>query len=70
MKARGKIRDYGELKIFPLLHPAAALYRRELKDVLAEDFLTLRNLLNDYGDSQHVSSNDSTEDEPEQLTMF
>ena len=70
MKARGKIRDYGELKIFPLLHPAAALYRRELKDVLAEDFLTLRNLLNDYGDAQHVSSNDSTEDEPEQLTMF
>ena len=67
MQARGKLRSFGELSIFPVLHPAAALYRRELQSVLKEDFTRLRELLDELGVS---ADENSYGDDPEQLTMF
>ncbi|SFQ95922.1 uracil-DNA glycosylase [Desulfoscipio geothermicus] len=32
---------WGELTVFPMYHPAAAIYRRALEDVIAEDFAKL-----------------------------
>lgn len=32
---------WGEVTVFPMYHPAAAIYRRALEDVIAEDFVKL-----------------------------
>ncbi len=37
--------DYGEVIILPLYHPAVALYRRDQRDTLEEDFRVLRKYL-------------------------
>ena len=37
----GKL-DYGEVTIIPLYHPAAAIYNRELKKTLLEDFKIIK----------------------------
>ncbi|MGH7141697.1 MAG: uracil-DNA glycosylase family protein [Minisyncoccia bacterium] len=46
-KARGKTFEaqasYGKVVIFPLYHPAAALYNQRLKSTLSADFNTLAN---------------------------
>jgi DNA polymerase len=34
--------SYGDVAVLPLFHPAVALYRRELKEVLEDDFQGLR----------------------------
>jgi len=39
--------SYGEVIIIPFFHPAVALYRNELKDVLKSDFQTLRAYVED-----------------------
>ena len=70
MQIRGKVRSYGHLKIFPVLHPAAALYRRELMNVLEEDFFTLRDLLDEYDQREAFVNQESSGDDPEQLAMF
>ncbi len=44
-KLRGRIFDTGSLKIIPVFHPAAALYRRELEDTMRRDFHKLADLL-------------------------
>jgi uracil-DNA glycosylase family 4 len=68
MQARGKIRSFRQLKIFPVLHPAAALYRGDLRNVLKEDFARLRKLLDEFDVS--VSGSLSEESKPDQLAMF
>jgi len=46
--AHGKCYDsraqYGNVKIVPLYHPAAAIYNQSLKDTLREDFKVLKEL--------------------------
>ena len=44
-RARGKVREKGGRLVFPVLHPAAALRRTELRSVLVEDFRSIANLL-------------------------
>lgn len=41
----GRIFDVGSLKIIPMFHPAAVLYRRELEEAMKRDFRSLENLL-------------------------
>jgi DNA polymerase len=36
---------YGELVVVPLYHPAAGFYNKDLRDVMAEDFQVLKELL-------------------------
>lgn len=67
MQARGKIRSFGQHRIFPILHPAAALYRRELRSVLEEDFARLGELLHEL---EPLAKESPDGGNSEQLTMF
>ena len=66
-KARGKVRKVDGLAVYPIIHPAAALHRQELRKVIEEDFKAIPDLLkqaeNDQGDGGEDAS-------PRQLTMF
>ena len=44
-RARGKLREKDGRRIFPVLHPAAALRRPELRKTLVEDFRAIASLL-------------------------
>ena len=74
-KVRGSIRYYEGRPIFPMLHPAAALYRRELKDTIYKDFKALPDILNNLRASrmseyQTDHSSIDTDQPPEQMTLF
>lgn len=44
-RLRGRLQKTGKFKVFPVFHPAAAIYDRSKKEVLDEDFKTLGHLL-------------------------
>ena len=44
-KARGRLREKGGRKIFPVLHPAAVLRRDELRPTMIEDFKAISEIL-------------------------
>lgn len=44
-RARGKLREKDGRRIFPVLHPAAALRRPELRKTLVEDFRAILSIL-------------------------
>ncbi len=46
---RGQVHQTGSFKVFPVFHPAAALYDSSKKAVLADDFVTLGKLLEQEG---------------------
>ena len=74
-KVRGSIRYYEGRPIFPMLHPAAALYRRELKDTIYKDFKALPDILNNLrasrlSESQTDHYRIDTDQPPEQMTLF
>ena len=66
-KARGKVRVVNGLKVYPIMHPAAALHRQELRKFIEEDFKAIPGLLNEGGD-RDVESQDPAP--PRQLPMF
>jgi DNA polymerase len=67
-KARGKARQVDGLTVYPIMHPAAALHRQELKKVIEEDFKAIPGLLQASADSETDSSESATT--PRQLTML
>ncbi|MEC9307976.1 MAG: uracil-DNA glycosylase [Chloroflexota bacterium] len=73
-KVRGTVRIYNDRTIFPILHPAAALYRQELKAVILEDFGLIPKILDKLRSaSRYESSCDESNDQsdsPEQLALF
>ena len=74
-KVRGSVRYYEDRPIYPMLHPAAALYRRELKDTIYKDFKALPNILNDLrssrlGESQTDHASTNTNEPPAQMILF
>jgi DNA polymerase len=44
-KSRGKVYSWSRWTVFPIYHPAAALYRNELLKDLAEDFRKIKSLV-------------------------
>ena len=66
-KARGKVRVVNGLKVYPIMHPAAALHRQELRKFIEEDFKAIPSLLNEGGDSDGESQDPAP---PRQLPMF
>lgn len=44
-KVRGKMLEKEGISYFPTFHPAAALYRREVLDVIQTDFQTLQQII-------------------------
>ena len=73
-KVRGTVRIYNDRTIFPILHPAAALYRQELRAVILEDFGLIPKILDKLRSaSRYESSCDASDDQsdsPEQLALF
>lgn len=47
-RARGKIREKDGRYVFPVMHPAAALRRPELRTTMVEDFKAIAAALEDY----------------------
>lgn len=66
-RAHGKMRKVGGLNVYPIMHPAAALHKQELKRVIEEDFKAIPNLVKEATNTE--SKNLDIED-PEQLTLF
>ena len=66
-RARGKLRKVDGISVYPVMHPAAALHRQELKKVIEEDFkaipILLKQVEHDQGEGGESAS-------PQQLTMF
>ena len=66
-RARGKVRKVGGLSVYPIMHPAAALHRQELKQTIEQDFKAITGLLEEVGDS---FATDQESPPPTQLSMF
>ena len=63
-KARGKARNVGNVTVFPVYHPAAALRQESLKEVLEKDFERLPELV------RRPPEAESQEQDSQQLPMF
>ncbi|MCE2463726.1 MAG: uracil-DNA glycosylase [Dehalococcoidia bacterium] len=77
-RARGKARKAGNLTVYPIMHPAAALHRQELRKAIEDDFKAIPEVLKlaasqaveETGDIQSSDHSDSTTQQPQQLSMF
>jgi DNA polymerase len=66
-KARGKVKKAGGLNVYPVMHPAAALHRQELRRVIEDDFKAIPGLLEGAAESE---GEDPHVPPPKQLSMF
>tara|TARA_B100000676_G_C17901355_1_gene744737 strand:+ start:428 stop:1039 length:612 start_codon:yes stop_codon:yes gene_type:complete len=66
--SRGQIMPLGELSVFPVYHPAAALYNPKLKSVLQDDFKKLSDYLQNSITNKKISKTPSNE--AKQLNLF
>ncbi len=72
-RARGRVRERNGRRIYPIMHPAAALYRQEMRSSILEDFSRIPDILAaarqpvvpDAGEPEGVD-----EPGPEQLNLF
>lgn len=71
-RARGKVREKDGRYIYPVMHPAAALYRQELRATIIEDFKAIPSILGAMGDAPPASPAVSREESPPpaQLSLF
>ena len=66
-RARGKLRRINGLNVYPVMHPAAALHRQELRRTIESDFLAIPGLLER---DNATTVQEQTDPEPEQLSLF
>ena len=59
-RARGKIREKDGRYVFPVMHPAAALRRPELRATMVEDFRAIAAALEDYREPAPRPSTDES----------
>jgi DNA polymerase len=78
-RARGNARKVGNLTIYPIMHPAAALHRQELRKTIEDDFKAIPDVLKlaisqakeETADIAGGDHGDFTSpDQPQQLSMF
>ena len=69
-KARGVPRAWKDKYIFPMYHPAAALYNPSLKPRLTNDFSKLSELVDNNHHIPKVSTNPPPDKKPKQLGLF
>ncbi len=75
---RGRLFRSGGQRVMPIFHPAAALYTPAKKDILAQDFLRIRTVLDDpegfsacAGEASESSDDSIPESKgPEELRLF
>ena len=66
-KVHGRPRRVGGSTVYPVMHPAAALHKQELKKVIEDDFKAIPHLLKE-GSTDIVK--DAVSAPPEQLSLF
>ncbi|MSQ41018.1 MAG: uracil-DNA glycosylase [Dehalococcoidia bacterium] len=64
-KVRGKTRSWNGRTFYPLLHPASALYRQELRQVIEQDFQAIPGLL-----KAHRPVVQPQEERPQELSLL
>ena len=71
-RARGKVREKDGRFIYPVMHPAAALHRQELRSTIIEDFRAIPTVLTQLFQATPVASQAQLEQvpTPEQLSLF
>lgn len=75
-KLRAVPRQFGEITLFPLYHPAAALHNGGLRSTIEGDFIKLGELLRQLDDLESVKTEPTAEasrsrdDDTQQLSMF
>ena len=72
-RARGRVREKDGRRIYPIMHPAAALYRQEMRSSIEEDFRRIPEILAQSRQQPLISEAAQEEDQappPEQLSLF
>jgi DNA polymerase len=72
-RARGRVREKDGRRIYPIMHPAAALYRHEMRSAIMEDFRRIPEILAQA--HQQPLAPEAEEEQgqtppPEQLSLF
>ena len=71
-RARGRLRERDGRRIYPVMHPAAALYRQEMRSAIVEDFQRIPAILEEAR-RQPAPMPDPVVEEtppPEQMSLF
>ena len=69
-KARGRARLVGGRMVYPMMHPAAALHRNELKSTIMGDFRAIPGLLTETSAVVEEQGGEGDDDQGQQLSMF
>ena len=71
-RARGRLREKDGRRIYPIMHPAAALYRQEMRAAIVADFQRIPAVLEEARRSPALVPQPAVEQEPppEQLTLL
>lgn len=71
-RARGKVREKDGRFIYPVMHPAAALYRQEVRPGIIEDFKAIPKVLDDIRNSSATPAPAPAPEPPaaQQLSLF
>ena len=70
-RARGRPRNWRDLVIYPMYHPAAALHNPGLRPAIQRDFSALPELIRDVAERQATGDTQERESESaQQLSMF
>ncbi len=73
-RVHGKVRHSNGRAVLPIMHPAAALHRQELRTVIQQDFQAIPGILQTLAESPapvvETVSTVSDEPPPEQLSLF
>lgn len=71
-RARGRLRERNGRRIYPIMHPAAALYRQEMRSSIMEDFQRIPEILVAARQQPVETVGPDVEDTtpPEQLSLF
>lgn len=68
-RARGRLRQHQGRNIYPIMHPAAALHRQELRATIVEDFQAIPAVLDQLRQTAAAITQAAPEP-PEQLALF
>lgn len=60
----GKLYQAGKFKVFPIFHPAAAIYDRSKREALEADFCALGKLLQTFGNQRDMPTTESLDPLP------
>jgi hypothetical protein len=71
-RARGKVREKDGRFIYPVMHPAAALYRQEVRPGIIEDFKAIPKVLDNIRNSSAAPTLAPAAESPpaQQLSLF